>query len=634
MRTRILSFRRFICFAACFSAWACLLSSGYGQQRTIPLVGAVATASPAQTIGINANVVYVCDNNEISTVDVTHASAPALLGTINSPTNTTNTYCDVQKGDLVQMINTTTPTFRAYDLTNPTSPSLIAAVAVNKQFFGPPYYQANTAFFGSNVIVFGSGYPGPITDQAGDFVSLDVTSFNAPTVLGALESQTHGPVYGGSFNVYGTTPYNNQLAYVTATTSQGKDTQTGIGQLWVVNTSNPSAMSMVTQVNVPGTLQVFSPLIQGNTAVTIGDSGGWRQPCCGNNAFTGNVVITVYDITNPQSPKIAANVTTSYLPGPAIGRGAAVIGPHLFLYGGVIDASNNNYFLLVDTTNPASPVITTSQTPASVNFVRVVGTLLYAAADSGLQIYSLSNSVAPGISPNGIQNGASFQPGIAANSWATIVGANLSVFTDTWDNSIVNGKLPTTLDGVSVAIGGKPAYIEYVSPSQINLLVPDIPAGSTQVTVTSPVGTSSTITVTASKYGPAFFPWPNNQPVATRPDYSFVAKPGTFPGAVTVPAKPGDVIILWGTGFGPTSPAVPAGVLTPSDQIYSTSTPPTVTINNIAATVISAALTPGEVGLYQVAIRVPGSLADGDWPIVASIGGVSSPSGVVLSVQH
>ena len=121
--------------------------------------------------------------------------------------------------------------------------------------------------------------------------------------------------------------------------------------------------------------------------------------------------------------------------------------------------------------------------------------------------------------------------------------------------------------------------------------------------------------------------------MATRQDFSFAAKNGTFAGATTVPAKPGDVLILWGSGFGATLPQSPAGVVTPSDATYSTSTMPTVTINNLPAVVYGAALAPGFAGLYQIAIQVPPSLADGDWPIVASIGGVQSPAGTILSVK-
>jgi len=251
-----------------------LASSG---GTSITLVGSVATASPAQTVGINGNIVYACDTNEISVIDITNPAAPTVVGTLSSPASTANTYCDVQRGSLVQMINTSLPSFREYSLTNPKSPSLTASTTVNKQFFGPPYFEGNTAYFGTNEITFGSGYPGPITDQAGDFVSMDVTNLSAPVVLGTLEAPTHGSVQGGSFNVYGTIPYSAQLAYVTATTSQGSATQTGVGQLWVVNTNNPSSLSLVKAVNVTGTVQAFAPLIQGNTAVTIGDSGGWRE---------------------------------------------------------------------------------------------------------------------------------------------------------------------------------------------------------------------------------------------------------------------------------------------------------------------------------------------------------------------
>jgi len=233
-----------------------------------------------------------------------------------------------------------------------------------------------------------------------------------------------------------------------------------------------------------------------------------------------------------------------------------------------------------------------------------------------------------------IVNGASFQPGMVPGSFATIQGANLASVVDTWANSIVNGNLPTALDGVSVNIGTKPAYLSYVSPTQINLIVPDAGTGPTQVTVTTSGGTSAPFAATAVPSGPAFFPWPNNQAVATHQDFSFAAKSGSITGMATAAAKPGDVIILWGTGFGPTVPSAPTGVEIPAGQTYSTGTLPFVTVNGIGATVYGAALAPGFAGLYQVAIQVPPGLADGDWYVQASMGGVQSPSGVILTVQH
>ena len=233
-----------------------------------------------------------------------------------------------------------------------------------------------------------------------------------------------------------------------------------------------------------------------------------------------------------------------------------------------------------------------------------------------------------------VVNAAGFQPGIIANSWVTIQGANLAPQTDDWSHSIVNGALPTMLDGVSVTMGGNPAYVYYISPGQLNVLAPNLPAGPVTVTVTTPGGTSANFAATASLYGAAFFLWPGSQVVATRQDYTYAVKPGTFAGATTVGAKPGEILILWGTGFGPTMPPAPSGVSVPASGGFSTASAPTVTINNTPAIVYGAALAPGSAGLYQIAIQVPTTLPDGDWPIQASIGGVTSPTGIVLSVAH
>jgi uncharacterized protein (TIGR03437 family) len=252
---------------------------------------------------------------------------------------------------------------------------------------------------------------------------------------------------------------------------------------------------------------------------------------------------------------------------------------------------------------------------------------------SGLST-STTPPAAPAISANGVVNGASFQPGVAANSWVTIQGTNLAAQMDDWSHSIVNGALPTSLDGVSVTMGGKPAYVYFISPGQLNVLAPDVPAGPISVTVTTAAGASTAFSTTASAYGPAFFLWPGSQVVATRQDFTYAAKAGTFAGSTTVPAKPGDVLILWATGFGPTIPASPLGVSVPAGGGFSTASAPTVTVNNTPATVYGAALAPGSSGLYQIAIQVPTTLADGDWPIQATIGSVASPAGNILSVHH
>jgi uncharacterized protein (TIGR03437 family) len=240
----------------------------------------------------------------------------------------------------------------------------------------------------------------------------------------------------------------------------------------------------------------------------------------------------------------------------------------------------------------------------------------------------------PAVAANGVVNAASFKPGVTANALVTIQGTNLASTTDDWNKAIGSGQLPTSLDGVTVVFNGKPGYITYISPTQINVLAPDVSAGTASILVTNLGANSGIVNVSSSLAGPAFFLWPGNQPVATHQDYSYAVKAGTFAALPTVAAKPGDVLVLWGTGFGAATPTPAPGIPVPGDKLYSTSALPTVTINNLAATVYGAALTAGYAGLYQVAIQVPTSLADGDWPVVATIGSVASPTSVVLSVKH
>jgi uncharacterized protein (TIGR03437 family) len=152
--------------------------------------------------------------------------------------------------------------------------------------------------------------------------------------------------------------------------------------------------------------------------------------------------------------------------------------------------------------------------------------------------------------------------------------------------------------------------------------------------VTNASLTSAAFTVTSNEYSPALFSWPGNQAVATHLNFSYAVKAGTFTGIATTPAKPGETIILWGTGLGPTTPAAPVGSLAPVTQTDDTSTLPTVTLNNAPVTVLGAALSPGAVGLYQVDIQVPSSIADGDYPLQVSIGGMTSPLGIILTVQQ
>jgi uncharacterized protein (TIGR03437 family) len=285
----------------------------------------------------------------------------------------------------------------------------------------------------------------------------------------------------------------------------------------------------------------------------------------------------------------------------------------------------------------ASTACTSSRTATAGYLLQAANSTIYAAAGCANTLKIIStNPIAPipFIAPNGVVSAANFQPGLATNMWVTIKGTNLAAQTGDWTGAVINGRLPTLLNGVSVSMNGKPAYIYYTSPTQLNVLSPpDLTPGPVAVTVTTIAGTSAVFDTAVTSTAPAFFTW-NEQPVATHLDYSLAAKPGTFSGLPTIAARPGEAIVLWATGLGGTTPATPAGLAVPGDKLYSPLTPK-ITINlTIDVPVLGAALAPGTAGLFQVAVQIPSSLADGEWPIQISVGGRQSLAGVLLSVKR
>jgi uncharacterized protein (TIGR03437 family) len=235
-----------------------------------------------------------------------------------------------------------------------------------------------------------------------------------------------------------------------------------------------------------------------------------------------------------------------------------------------------------------------------------------------------------------VVNGASFQQDVSAGAWVSILGNNLAPGTRPWTAADFAGSsLPTQLDSVGVKINGKPAYVAYISPSQINVQAPaDSVFGSVPVEVSNSGVTSPAGSVQLQPESPAFFLWNGKYAVATRPDFSLAGPPNLFSGAATVPVKPGEIVILWGTGFGASSPSVAPGTVAPSNPVANVASPVTVTIGGLAANVIGAALAPGYAGLYQIAIQVSSLEPDGDQAVIARIGGMQSPGGAYLSVKQ
>jgi len=243
----------------------------------------------------------------------------------------------------------------------------------------------------------------------------------------------------------------------------------------------------------------------------------------------------------------------------------------------------------------------------------------------------------PSISPGGVvpifSTASTIQPG----EWVSIYGSNLASGITVW-----NGDFPTSLGGTSVKIDGKSAYLSLASPGQINLQAPDdATRGSVSVVVTTANG-SATSTVSLGQFGPSFslldakhvagiILRSNGSGAYGGGTYDILGPTGTSLGYPTVAAKPGDSVELFAVGLGPTTPSVPPGQT--FSGAASTNSAVTLLINNVSVTPSFAGLS--SAGLYQINVTIPSGLGIiGDVPLQASVAGVQTQKGVVISLQN
>jgi uncharacterized protein (TIGR03437 family) len=223
-------------------------------------------------------------------------------------------------------------------------------------------------------------------------------------------------------------------------------------------------------------------------------------------------------------------------------------------------------------------------------------------------------------------------PTIAPNTWIEIRGAELAPAGDAriWQGSDFSGnQMPTALDKVSVTVNGKAAYVYYVSPSQINVLTPpDAMNGAVKVVVTNNGAASAAFTAQSQSLSPSFFVFKGGPYVAAvHADGSLIGPATLYPGSTT-PAKPGEIVLIYANGFGPTNVPITAGSETQSGSL---SPLPVIQIGGVPATVLFAGLVyPGE---FQFNVEIPSSLANGDQPVTATYAGGSTQSGTLITVH-
>lgn len=292
---------------------------------------------------------------------------------------------------------------------------------------------------------------------------------------------------------------------------------------------------------------------------------------------------------------------------------------------------------LVETSHSAALPSGTRRVRISVLFPNQ----FYAADDFAFTLAAPSGP--PVITPGGIVSASSFGgfTSIAPGSWIEIYGSDLAAATRTWASSdFVNNIAPTLLGGVSVSIGGQAAFIDYVSASQIDAQVPsNAPTGVVPVTVTNGNGTSDQffLNVNATEPGllaPASFVVGGKQYVAAlfSDGQTFALPTGAISGVPSRPAVPGDMLTIYGVGFGPVTNGFTAGAIVTAQN--SLTTPVQFLFGTATATAGYYGLAPSLVGLYQFNVTVPAVSTNNALPLSFTLGGTKGSQTLYIAVQN
>jgi uncharacterized protein (TIGR03437 family) len=264
---------------------------------------------------------------------------------------------------------------------------------------------------------------------------------------------------------------------------------------------------------------------------------------------------------------------------------------------------------------------------------------LYFADRNNVKIRKISAPAGPAIKSADSGVAAFFgQAGFSSNMYMDIGGTNLSQSTRTWSISDFNGpSAPTSLDGVSVTVNGKPAFIRYVSPTQVGIITPDDNAsGPVSIQLQSPLGASNVGTINRARVSPTLQTTSQSTfggkqyVLAQTADFRFfVGSPNIIEGLPFTAVKPGDTVVIYALGCGPTDPSTPAGTIAAQDS--NMTLPFELRIGGIPAGVVSAVMVGNTIGLYQFVVTIP-SVAGGDQSIELIVDGVSNGQNLAIVV--
>jgi uncharacterized protein (TIGR03437 family) len=242
-------------------------------------------------------------------------------------------------------------------------------------------------------------------------------------------------------------------------------------------------------------------------------------------------------------------------------------------------------------------------------------------------------SSGPTYSTASIVNAATNRLGLLSpNAIVSLYGTGLSYNTRALStDDIRNDQLPTTLigTGVRVLVDNLPVVIYFVSPGQINFLLPsNIKPGKRMLQVNLDGKLGPKVEIELADTSPGFFQQDQRSIIATHVDGSVVT--------ADAPAAPGEVIVLYAAGLGQTQPNLINGIIPKTAAAIERLGQTSLFFNGDEMPrerIYYAGVTPGFAGLYQVNVKLPEWIGANP-EIRLQVGDQSSPIGVTLPLRR
>ena len=236
----------------------------------------------------------------------------------------------------------------------------------------------------------------------------------------------------------------------------------------------------------------------------------------------------------------------------------------------------------------------------------------------------------PSISTGGVVNAADYTSVVAPGMIVALFGDSMASKV----SSATGTPLPTALDGTSVEVNGQAIPLFFVSPKQINAQMPFGISGQLQVRVRTATGISAPATITVVASAPRLF----TKSMDGKGEPILLHSSDWSPGSAASPARPGEYLILFLTGLGAVSPAIPAGQAAGDNGTYGplnqlAPNAVTVSVGGKQAAILFAGLAPGFVGLYQINLQAPVDMPRGRIPVVVSTKDGPSQAGVLAAAD-